>query len=95
MDQNMIRKLQKMQEEIQQKSELFMEKEFTLTKQGVTVIAKGSKKIVSIKISDTDLIDPEDPEILEDVLSLVINELFIMIDDEQEEMMPNIPGLGF
>ncbi|WP_027334982.1 YbaB/EbfC family nucleoid-associated protein [Mycoplasmopsis felifaucium] len=96
MDQNMIRKMQKMQQELQQKSEIFMDQDFTLTKHGVTVIAKGSKKIVSIEISDADLLDPEDPEILQDILQLTINELFDSIDDKQQELMPNLPsGFGF
>ncbi|MGV2393604.1 UNVERIFIED_CONTAM: YbaB/EbfC family nucleoid-associated protein [Campylobacter lari] len=95
MDQNMIRKLQKMQQELEAKTDEFMEQEFNLSKHGITVIAKGNKKIVSIKIEDEDLLDPEDPEILEDVLSLVMNELFTLIDDKQEEMMPAMPNLGF
>lgn len=96
MDPNMIRKMQKLQKELQQKSEEFMEQEFTKTKHGITIVAKGSKKIVSVKLEDTDLIDPEDPEILEDVFLVVINELFNEIDEKQESLMPDMPGgLGF
>ncbi|VEU76988.1 YbaB/EbfC family nucleoid-associated protein [Mycoplasmopsis columbina] len=95
MDQAMLRKMQKLQKEFEQKEEIFQEEEFKLEKQGVEVIAKGSKKIVSIKIKETFLLDEDDPETLEDLLTLVINDLFILIDEKHEEIMPNIPGLGF
>ncbi|WP_029513133.1 YbaB/EbfC family nucleoid-associated protein [Mycoplasmopsis primatum] len=96
MDQNMIRKMQKMQKELQEKQEEFMEREFSFSKHGVHVSAKGSKKITSIEIEDKDLLDPEDPEILQDVILLVINELFETIDNELAAIMPAMPGgLGF
>ncbi|EGV00091.1 hypothetical protein MCSF7_01486 [Mycoplasmopsis columbina SF7] len=95
MNQAMLRKMQKLQKEFEQKEEIFQEEEFKLEKQGVEVIAKGSKKIVSIKIKETFLLDEDDPETLEDLLTLVINDLFILIDEKHEEIMPNIPSLGF
>ncbi|WP_029512902.1 YbaB/EbfC family nucleoid-associated protein [Mycoplasmopsis iners] len=95
MDQAMIRKMQKLQKELEAKEEVFQETDFSLEKHGIEVIAKGSKKIVSIKIKESFLLDPEDAETLEDLLALVINDLFIEIDEKHQEMMPNIPGLGF
>ncbi|WP_406617011.1 YbaB/EbfC family nucleoid-associated protein [Mycoplasmopsis adleri] len=95
MDQNMIRKMQKLQQELEDKTAVFLEQEFTITKHGVTIVAKGSKQIVSITIEDNDLLDPEDPEILQDILQLALNELFDDIDEKQKALMPNIPGLGF
>lgn len=94
MNPEMLKQMKKMQKELEEKSALFLDKEFSLTKHGVTVLAKGSKKIISIIIGDEDLLDPEDPEILQDVLQLTINELFDMIDEEQSELMPSMPG-GF
>ncbi|WP_027120821.1 YbaB/EbfC family nucleoid-associated protein [Mycoplasmopsis lipofaciens] len=94
MDQAMLRKMQKLQNEIQAKQEAFMEEVFSMEKQGIEVTAKGSKKIVSIRIKETILLDPEDAETIEDLLTLTINELFNHIDEEQEKIMPQIPG-GF
>lgn len=94
MDQAMLRKMQKLQQEVQEKTEQFMEETFKLEKHGIEVTAKGSKKIVSVKIKDSILLDPDDAETLEDLLLLVINELFDTIDEEQEKLMPAMPGLG-
>ncbi len=96
MDQGMLRKLQMMQKQIQEKQEQFMDEEFSIEKQGIEIKAKGSKKIVSIKIKESILLDPDDAETLEDLLSLAINELFDKIDEEQQKIMPAMPsGLGF
>lgn len=46
------------------------------------VVVKGSKKIVLIKIEDLNLLDLEDFEIIEDVIFLFLNELFIEIDEK-------------
>lgn len=46
------------------------------------VVVKGSKKIVLIKIEDFNLLDLEDFEIIEDVIFLFLNELFIEIDEK-------------
>ncbi|MBT1323133.1 YbaB/EbfC family nucleoid-associated protein [Mycoplasmopsis bovis] len=96
MDQNMLRKMQKLQKELELKNEEFMEQEFKASKHGVTIVVKGSKKIVSIRIEDSNLLDPEDPEIIEDVILLLLNELFEEIDEKQQALMPNMPsGFGF
>ncbi|KKB27087.1 hypothetical protein MM26B8_03180 [Mycoplasmopsis meleagridis] len=95
MDQAMLRKMQKMQKEFEANEEIFQQKEFSLEKQGVEVVAKGNKEIVSIKIKESVLLDPDDPETLEDLITLTINDLFTNIDEEHEAIIPNIPGLGF
>lgn len=94
MDQNMLKKMQKLQKELKAKTEEFMEMDFKEEKHGLEVIAKGSKRIESINIKDTDLLDPEDPETLADLMKIVVNSLFARIDEEQEKLMPQMPG-GF
>ncbi|WP_406616083.1 YbaB/EbfC family nucleoid-associated protein [Mycoplasmopsis hyopharyngis] len=95
MNPEMMKKIRKMQAELAQKQEEFVKKEFTIEKQGLVIVAYGSKKIKSISINEA-LIDPDDKELLEDILVIAINELNEQIDAEQEEMMPDIPmpGLG-
>ncbi|WP_029906369.1 YbaB/EbfC family nucleoid-associated protein [Mycoplasmopsis opalescens] len=96
MDQQMLRKMQKLQKDYSEKAEVFADQKFTLEKQGIEIVMKGNKKMVSIKIKDEILIDPEDPETLEDLIVLTINELENQIDEEQEKLMPNLPaGFGF
>ncbi|MGP1451627.1 MAG: YbaB/EbfC family nucleoid-associated protein [Metamycoplasmataceae bacterium] len=95
MNPEMMKKLKKMQAELMEKQEAFAQKEFIVEKQGLTITALGSKKIKSIDIDEV-LIDPDDKELLQDVLVIALNELYEKIDKEQEEMMPQMPGgLGF
>ncbi|OAB48684.1 YbaB/EbfC family nucleoid-associated protein [Mycoplasmopsis gallinarum] len=96
MDLGMLRKMQKLQKEIEAKTEEFNEKEFTLEKHGIEIVAKGSKKIISIKFKEVFLLDPEDAETTEDLLVLLINQLYEQIDEEEKQLMPAMPnGLGF
>jgi len=65
----------------------------------VTAVANGKQEIVSIKI-DATVIDPEDPEMLEDLVLAAVKEAQRLSSDmAAEEMqkitggMPNMPGL--
>ena len=49
MNPEMMKKLKKMQAELMEKQEAFAQKEFIVEKQGLTIIALGSKKIKSIE----------------------------------------------
>ena len=72
--QQMIIQAQKMQRELQKAMDALHEKEFTVSKGGaVTVVLKGSKEIVSISI-DKDAFDPENKEMVEEMIALAINE---------------------
>lgn len=93
MNPEMIKKLKKMQQELALKQEEFTQKEFVVEKQGLKITSFGSKKIKSIEIDEM-LIDPDDKELLQDVLIIALNEMNELIDKEQEELMPQMPA-GF
>lgn len=63
----------------------------------VTVRMNGQKHVLSIEL-DPEVIDPEDPEILQDLLIAAVNEAGRKVDDHLGEklggMAPGIPGLG-
>ncbi|MDX1643751.1 MAG: YbaB/EbfC family nucleoid-associated protein [Thermoanaerobaculia bacterium] len=63
----------------------------------VTVKMNGQKQLLSVEL-DPEVIDPEDPEILQDLLVAAFNEATRQIDDQLSEklggMAPGIPGLG-
>ncbi|VEU78413.1 YbaB/EbfC family nucleoid-associated protein [Mycoplasmopsis columbinasalis] len=92
MDAQQLRKAKKLQQETMAKQETFEKQEFSLEKHGIEIKANGARKILALKIKDSVLFDPEDPETLEDLLILTLNELFENISDEEDKLLPNIPG---
>ena len=63
----------------------------------VEVKMSGSKQLLGVTI-DPEVIDPEDPEILQDLLVAAVNEASRKVDDHMSKklggMAPGIPGLG-
>ncbi|ADE19438.1 conserved hypothetical protein [Mycoplasma crocodyli MP145] len=87
----MMKQLRKMQDELGKKQKELEKKEFVIEKQGVKVTILGSKVIKSIKIDEA-LVDPEDIELLEDLIVLAINEAVEKVGEEEDALMPNMPG---
>ena len=69
----MMAQAKKMQAEIDRKENEFDEKIFSFEKQGIKLEMKGSLEIVLIEI-DPVLIDPDDKETLQDLISITINQ---------------------
>lgn len=91
--QAMMKQAKKMQEEVEKKKEQLSKQEFTVEKQGVTVIIYGSGEIKSININEA-LIDPDDKELLEDLMIIAINEAITLVKEAEEELMPSpTPGM--
>lgn len=98
--QNMLRQAQKMQENIESKKAELEEKEYVVSSGGgmVEITVKGNREIQAIGL-DPEVVDPEDVEMLEDMLVAAFNEAMRQIDEEQERELEkvtgglNIPGL--
>ena len=98
--QAMLRKAQKMQADIEQKKAELDEKEYVVSSGGgmVEVTMTGSHQVKSIGINP-EVVDPEDVEMLEDMLVAALNETIRQIDEEAERELDgvtgglNIPGL--
>lgn len=90
--QQMVIQAQKMQREIQKAQAELAKKEFKASKAGlVTVVVLGSKEVVSIDI-DKDGFDPDNKEMIEELIASALNELFVQIDDENEAIQEKITG---
>ena len=95
----MMRQVQKMQEDIRAKQEELEAKEYTGTASGemVTVTMNGKHEITSVK---PEAVDPDDIEMLEDLIAAAVNSASAAVDKDSEEEMSkmtgglNIPGLG-
>lgn len=95
--QNLMRQAQKMQAELQEQSEK-AEQELqnaTLTASSgggmVTVEVSGLKKVKSIKINPQ-AVDPDDVEMLEDLVLSATNEALAKAQELEEKLKPNVPG---
>lgn len=90
--QQMIAQAQKMQRELNKALEELKKKEFKVSKGGaVTVIVMGSKEVKSIDI-DKDAFDPDNKEMVEEMIALAINEAISQIEKETEEINERITG---
>ncbi len=68
---------------------------FVVEKQGITIKSNGNREVLSIDINDV-LIDPEDKEMLQDIIIIAINEINELINDEYEKISPkNQKGMSF
>ena len=99
--QAMMRQVQKMQENIRAKQEELEAKEYTGTASGemVSVTMNGKHEVVAVSIKP-EAVDPEDIEMLEDLIAAAVNSAVSAVDKDSEEEMSkltgglNIPGLG-
>ena len=90
--QQMIIQAQKMQREMQKKQAELAEKEFTVSKGGaVTVVVKGNKTVQSINI-DKDALDPDNKEMVEELIALAINEAVTQIKAEEAAISEQLTG---
>lgn len=97
---NMMKQVQKMQQDMANLQAELEEKEVEATAGGgaVKVIATGKKTILSIKI-DPEVIDEDDIEMLEDLVLAAVNEAIAkaeeMVNSEMGKITGgmNIPGL--
>ena len=98
---DMMQKIQKMQEEMNQAQEEVENTEFSASSGGgaVEVTVSGKHEILSVKIKP-EVVDPEDVEMLEDLLMASLNEAIRKANDTMETRMNgvtgglSIPGLG-
>lgn len=69
----------------------------TIDKGPVQAVFTGTGEIVSLKI-DPSIMDPEDPTILEDMITAAIRDGFTkateLRNDRVKEIVPDVPGLG-
>ena len=93
---NLMKQAQRMQRQMEEKSKEMGEKEWEATAGGgaVTVKVSGKKEILSVKL-DEEVVDPDDIEMLEDLITTCVNNALKQVDDAQAASLGkyNIPGL--
>ena len=82
-----------MQRQMEEQAKEMETKEFTATAGGGAVEAtvSGSKKIVKLKL-DEEAVDPDDVEMLEDLIVAAVNEALEKVDVESASAMSKFTG---
>ena len=91
--QNMMRQAQQMQARMQQVQEELEEREVEATAGGgvVRVVATGKKVIKSIEIKK-EAVDPDDVEMLQDLIIAAVNEALAKADEMMQTEMGKVTG---
>ena len=90
---NLMKQAQKMQKQMEQMQTELENKEFEVTSGGgaVKVVITGKKQIKSIEISP-DVVDPDDVDMLQDLVLTAVNEAIRQADETANNEMGKIAG---
>ncbi len=90
---NMIKKAQKMQEDMQKMQEELEQATYTAASGGgvVTATVSGKKELSQLAI-DPEAVDPEDVEMLQDLIIAAVNEALRAADDAAAQRMQSLTG---
>ena len=90
---NLMKQAQKMQRQMEEQAKEMETKEFTATAGGGAVEAtvSGTKKVLSLKL-DEEAVDPDDVEMLEDLIVAALNEALEKVDAESSSAMSKLTG---
>ena len=90
---NLMKQAQRMQKQMEEKTKELEEKEWEASAGGgaVTVKVSGKKEIVSVKLSE-EVVDPDDIEMLEDLIVAAANEALRKMEEESSKVMSEISG---
>jgi len=94
--QNLMKQAQKMQADMQKKQEEVASKEIVTSAGGEAVVVKATgDKVIKEIIIKKEVVDPEDVEMLQDLILTAVNEALSKADSMMQEGLGgfNIPGL--
>ena len=97
---NMMKQMQKMQKKMMKAQEELHEMMFEASAGGgmVTVTANGKKEVTDVEIKE-EVVDPDDIEMLQDLIIAATNDVLKQIDEKTEATMGqftkglNMPGM--
>lgn len=90
---NLMKQAQKMQKQMEEATKALEEKEITATAGGgaVEITMSGKKEITKVKLSE-EVVDPDDIEMLEDLIMAATNEAIRQIEDISSQSMAKVTG---
>ena len=90
---NMMKQVQKMQKQMEEQQKMLEETEYSATSGGgaVEVTVTGKKVVTKVKL-DPDAVDPDDVEMLEDLIMVAVNDAMKKVDDANAASMSKMTG---
>ncbi len=90
---NLMKQAQRMQRQMEEGQKELETKEFTATAGGgaVEVTVTGKKEVVRVKLSE-EVVDPDDIEMLQDLIVAATNEALKQADEANAQMMGKMTG---
>lgn len=90
---NLMKQAQKMQRQMEEQAKEMESKEFTATAGGgaVEVTISGKREVLKVKL-DEEVVDPDDIEMLEDLIVAAANEALRQMEEASTQAMSKIAG---
>lgn len=90
---NLMKQAQRMQRQMEEAQKELEEKEVTAAAGGgaVEVTVSGSRQVTKVKLSE-EVVDPDDIEMLEDLIMAATNEAFRQMEELSADSMSKITG---
>lgn len=90
---NLMKQAQKMQRQMEEQAKEMETKEFTATAGGgaVSVTVSGKKEVTKVTLQE-EVVDPDDIEMLEDLIMAAVNEAYRQVEEESSSAMSKLTG---
>ena len=90
---NLMKQAQKMQKQMEENQKALDEKSYTAAAGGgaVEVTISGKKEVTAVKLAE-EVVDPDDIEMLQDLIIAAVNEAFRKADADSAAMMSKLTG---
>ena len=90
---NMMKQVQKMQKQMEDAQKALEEAEFSATAGGGAVeVTMTGKKVLTKVTLDPDAVDPDDVEMLEDLIMVAVNDAMKQVDEANSSSMARMTG---
>ncbi|MCI9547394.1 MAG: YbaB/EbfC family nucleoid-associated protein [Lachnospiraceae bacterium] len=90
---NLMKQAQKMQKQMEESQKELEAKEFTATAGGgaVEVTVSGKKEVTKVKLAE-EAVDPDDVEMLEDLIMVAVNDAMRQVEETSQAAMSRLTG---
>lgn len=90
---NLMKQAQKMQKQMEEDQKALQEQEFTASAGGgvVEVTITGQREVTKISLKE-EVVDPEDIEMLEDLIAAAVNEALKKVEEAQNASLSKLTG---
>ena len=90
---NLMKQAQRMQRQVEENTKELEEKEYSASAGGgaVTVTVSGKKEVLSVKLAE-EVVDPDDIEMLQDLIVAATNEALRKMEEESQAAMSKLTG---